>query len=143
MAGGEAHSHVGKQKLINGTQLSYIISPPCVNTLLAVRAGLLKRILNMKLKAKYKWNNEEVQVKPVFFSWHVGLQYKTLTGYSAASIFCNKESEYVFPLQTKIVLFFVKIWYWMRFWLWMQIRYWQPNRIKRLLKKRSDDELPF
>lgn len=36
-AGGEAHSHVGKQKLINGTQLSYIISPPCVNTLCAVR----------------------------------------------------------------------------------------------------------
>lgn len=59
---------------------------------------------NMKLKAKYKWNGEEVKVKPVYFSWHVGLQYKTLTGYSAASIFCNKESEYVFPLQTKIIL---------------------------------------
>ena len=53
----------------------------------------------MKLKAKYKWNGEEVMVKPVYFSWHVGLQYKTLTGYSAASIFCNKESEYVFPLK--------------------------------------------
>ena len=35
----------------------------------------------MKLKAKYKWNGEEVMVKPVYFSWHVGLQYKTLTGY--------------------------------------------------------------
>ena len=99
---------------------------------------------NMKLKAKYKWNGEVVKVKPVYFSWHVGLQYKTLTGYSAASIFCNKESEYVFPLQTKIVLFFVKIWYWMRYWLWMQIRYWQPNRIKRVLsKKETGDELPF
>ena len=31
---------MGKQKLINGTQLSYIISPPCINTLLAVRAIL-------------------------------------------------------------------------------------------------------
>jgi hypothetical protein len=62
----------------------------------------------------------------------------------AASIFCNKESEYVFPLQTKIVLFFVKIWYWMRYWLWMQIRYWQPNRIKRVLsKKETGDDLPF
>ena len=98
----------------------------------------------MKLKAKYKRNGEEVMVKPVYFSWHVGLQYKTLTGYSAASIFCNKESEYVFPLQTKFVLFFVKIWYWMRFWLWMQIRYWQPYRIKRVLsKKETGDELPF
>ncbi len=48
----------------------------------------------MKLKAKYKWNREKVQVKPVFFSWHVGLQYKTLTGYSASSIFCNKAKEY-------------------------------------------------
>lgn len=96
----------------------------------------------MKLKAKY--NGEKVMVKPVYFSWNVGLQYKTLTGYSAGSIFCNKGSEYVFPLQTKIVLFFVKIWYWIRYWLWMQIRYWQPNRIKRVLsKKEIGDELPF
>jgi len=51
MAGGEAHSHVGKQKLINGTQLSYIISPPCVNTLLAVRAGLLKRNFEYETKS--------------------------------------------------------------------------------------------
>ena len=97
----------------------------------------------MKLKAKIKWSREDVLVKPVFFSWNVGLQYKTIVGHGADSMFCNKESEYVFPLQTKIVLFFVKIWYWMRFWLWMQIRYWQPRRIKRLLKKRSDDEFPF
>ena len=98
----------------------------------------------MKLKAKYKWNGEVVKVKPVFFLWHVGIEHKTLTGYSAASIFCNKESEYVFPLQTKIILFFVKIWYWMRYWLWMQIRYWQPNRIKRVLsKKEIGDDLPF
>ena len=98
----------------------------------------------MKLKAKYKLNGEDVKVKPVYFSWQVGLQYKTLTGYYAASIFCNKESEYVFPLQTKSVLFFVKIWYLMRYWLWMQIRYWQPYRIKRLLsKKETGDELPF
>ena len=98
----------------------------------------------MKLKAKYKWNGEEVMVKPVYFSWNVGLQYKTLTGYSASSIFCNKESEYIFPLQTKIVLFFVKIWYWMRYWLWMQIRYWQPYRIKRIIsKKETVDDLPF
>jgi hypothetical protein len=77
---------VGKRKLINGTQLSYIISLPCV----------------------------------------------------------NKESEYVFPLQTKFVLFFVKIWYWMRYWLWMQIRYWQPYRIKRIIsKKETVDNLPF
>jgi hypothetical protein len=43
---------VGKQKLINGTQLSYIISPPCVNTLLAVRAGLLKQIFQYETKSK-------------------------------------------------------------------------------------------
>ena len=97
----------------------------------------------MKLKAKYKWNGEEVLVKPVFFSWWVGLQYKTLTGYSAASIFCNSAKEYDFPLQTKFVLFFVKIWYWMKMWLWMQVRYWQPNRIKRMFRKRSVGELPF
>lgn len=51
-AGGEAHSHVGKRNLINGTQFSYIISPPCVNTLLAVRAGLLKQIFQYETKSK-------------------------------------------------------------------------------------------
>jgi len=65
----------------------------------------------MKLKAKFKWNNESVLIKPVFFSWYVGLQYKVLTGPQSASIFCSAEKEFYFPLQTKIAIFFVKIWY--------------------------------
>ncbi len=97
----------------------------------------------MKLKATYKWNGEAVLIKPVFFCWHVGLQYKTLTGFSASSIFCNKEAAYIFPMQTKMILFFVKIGYWVRFWLWMQIRYWQPNRLKQLFKNKNADDLPF
>ena len=53
MAGGEAHSHVGKQKLINGTQLSYIISLPCINTLLAVRAGDLASFYNIPIEQAF------------------------------------------------------------------------------------------
>jgi hypothetical protein len=98
----------------------------------------------MKLKAKYKWNGEDVLVKPIFFSWLVGIQYKTLTGRSASSIFCNREKEFLFPIQSKYVIFFLKIYFWIRYYFWMQIRYWLPNRIKRLIsKKETTDGLPF
>lgn len=98
----------------------------------------------MKLKAKLKWNGKDVLVEPILFDWHVGIQFKTITGPGAGSIFCNTKNEYIFPLQTKVILFFVKIWYWLRYWLWMQIRYWQPNRIKRIIsKKETVDGLPF
>lgn len=98
----------------------------------------------MKLKAKYKFNGEIVLVKPIFFSYFVGIQYKTLTGWSASSLFCNKESKFVFPIQTKIIIFFLKLFFWLRYYLWMQIIYWQPNRLKRLiLKNKTIDELPF
>ena len=134
---------MGKRKLINSTRLSYIISPPCVNTLLAVRAGLLKRNLNMKLKAKLKWSGEQVFIKPVFFSWHVGLQYKCLNGWKACSIFCDGRNEFIFPLQTEILMLFVKVWYWLRYYVYMQLRYWIPNKIKWALKKQNADDLPF
>ena len=55
----------------------------------------------MKLKAKYKWNGRS-NGKPVYFSWNVGLQYKTLTGYSEASIFCNKRKWVCIPIANQI-----------------------------------------
>ncbi len=101
----------------------------------------------MKLKAKMKWSGEQVLIKPVFFAWHVGMQFKTLTGYGANSFFCNGAKDFVFPLETKLILFFLKIGHWGRMWLWMQIRYWVPNKVKRaFIKKRpgyDDDDLPF
>ena len=119
------------------------VRPHFGNTMLAVRAGLLKRKLNMKLKAKLKWSGEQVFIKPVFFSWNVGLQYKCLTGWKSSSIFCDGRSEFIFPLQTEILMLFVKLWYWLRYYVYMQIRYWIPNRIKRAFKKQSADDLPF
>lgn len=95
----------------------------------------------MKLKAKVKWCNEWVVVKPIWFCWRVGMQYKVLTGYKSASIFTDSYDEFYFPIQSKIVLLFVRLAYWCRMWLWMQIRYWQPRKIKMYFKKQS--ELPF
>lgn len=96
----------------------------------------------MKLKAKIKWSKEDVLVKPVFFCWYVGLQYYTLTGYGSNSLFCNTKSHYIFPIETKIILLFVRFAYWCRMWLWMQVRHWQPNRIRKAFRKHHPtDEL--
>jgi len=61
VGGGEAHSYMGKRKLINSTQLSYIVSPHFLNTLLAVRAGLLKRNFKYETKSKIQmeWRGSE------------------------------------------------------------------------------------
>jgi hypothetical protein len=97
----------------------------------------------MKLKAKLKWNKERVYVKPVFFSWHVGLQYKCVTGYKAGSIFCDNRDKFIFPLQTELIMMPIKIWYWLRYYLYMYLRHWLPNRIKRRFQKRAEGDLPF
>lgn len=97
----------------------------------------------MKLKAKLKSNNDQVLIKPVFFSWNVGLQYKCLTGYQSASIFCNSRKDFYFPLQTEIVMLFVRAWYWC-----YEYAYWHTRRkiiryAKMLKTKPADDGLPF
>ena len=97
----------------------------------------------MKLKAKIKWSGEEVLIKPVFFTWYVGLQYKVVTGWKVGSPFCDKRDYFIFPLQTEIIMLFVKLWYWLRYYAYMQIRYWIPNKMKRALKKPSVNDLPF
>ena len=101
----------------------------------------------MKLKAKLKWSGEDVLILPVFFSWHVGLQYKCVTGYRQYSIFCDRRSDFIFPIQTEVAMFFVKIWYWIKKYAYMQIRYWIPYKIKRFIKrvvsKKEISDLPF
>lgn len=85
----------------------------------------------MKLKATRKWNNEPVLIKPVFYDWHVGIEYKSLTGYKHCSIFTEKANAFIFPIETKIIVFFIKIGYWFRFYLWKRIRYTLIWKIKR------------
>ena len=98
----------------------------------------------MALKAKLKWSNEDVLIRPVFFSWHVGLQYKCTTGYRKNSIFCDTRKEFIFPNETEIAMLFVKLWYWIKEYAYMQIRYWIPHRIKRAIsKKETTGDLPF
>lgn len=91
----------------------------------------------MALKAKLKWSNEDVLIRPVFFSWHVGLQYKCTTGYRKNSIFCDTRKEFIFPIETEIAMLFVKLWYWIKEYAYMQIRYWIPHRIKRAISKKE------
>ena len=95
----------------------------------------------MKLKAKYKWNGEEVIIKPVFFDWCVGLEYKVVRGHGDCSIFCNSEKDFIFPMQTKFILLFVKVWYLIKKGIWDEIRYRLPYRISRMFKSKS--QLPF
>lgn len=98
----------------------------------------------LKLKAWLKFRNEPVVIKPVLFSWNVGIQYKCLTGWRKGSIFCDKRDEFIFPIQTEIIMVFVKAWYWIRYYAYMQIRYWIPFRIKWYFKKpRTGEDLPF
>lgn len=97
----------------------------------------------MKLKAKIKWSGEQVLIKPVFFSWNVGIQYKCITGWKACSIFCDGRDYFIFPIQTKAVMVFVNVWYWMRYYAYIKIRYRIPYLIKKALLKPKAGELPF
>ena len=97
----------------------------------------------MRLKAKLKWNNERVYIKPVFFSWNVGLQYKCLTGYKSSSIFCDSRDTFIFPLQTEFIMLFVKAWYWMKEYAYWQTRRKMIRRYRLLFSKRAEEELPF
>lgn len=112
--------------------------------------GVVKRFLAMsktntklRLKAILKWNRETVFIEPILFSWHVGIQYKVLTGNSSGSLFCRKRSDFIFPLQTKIAMLFVKSYYSI-----YEGGYWQgrrkiKTRIKRYKLRHNKGDLPF
>ena len=97
----------------------------------------------LRLKAILKWNKTTVFVEPILFSWHVGIHYKVLTGNESGSLFCKRRSAFIFPLQTKIVMFFVKVFYWI-----YEGGYWQgkrkiKTRIKRYKLRHNKGDLPF
>jgi len=91
----------------------------------------------MEMTAIIKWNNEKVFIKPILFAWHVGINFKTLTGYHSASIFCDRRDYFYFPISTKIKMIPIYVWYWLRFWLYMELRYWIPNRLKKFYNKQK------
>ena len=72
----------------------------------------------MKLKAYYKWNGGIAYLKPVFFSYHVGLQMKDD---QFGSIFCSRIDEFNYPFLSKILLFIVKIVYYLKMRVWWYI----------------------
>lgn len=93
----------------------------------------------MKLKAIKKWDNEKVLIKPILFTWNVGIQFKILTGIESSSIFCMERKEFVFPIQTKILIGFVYLWY-----LMYELCYWQTKRkILYWFRTKGKNKLPF
>lgn len=97
----------------------------------------------LRLKAILKWNKETVYIEPILFSWHVGIQYKVLTGNSSGSLFCRKRSDFIFPLQTKIAMLFVKACYYVYEGVYWQGRRKIIYRIKRYKLRHNDGDLPF
>lgn len=99
----------------------------------------------MLITAYRKFGKEKVKIKPVFFCWYVGLQFKIKTGPMAASIFCTKEDGFIFPWYSKIVLSLVKAWYFIEKYLWFMIKRRIPSKIRQYLRKllNIESELPF
>lgn len=99
----------------------------------------------MILNARTKWGGDCCKIRPVFFAWHVGLEYKTVEGPLSGSIFCNKRDNYIFPVQTELIMLYVKLYYWFKMYAYKQVRYWIPAKIKRALKPKKvrAGDLPF
>lgn len=96
----------------------------------------------LRLKAKVKRSGEDVIVKPVFFEYYMGIEFKPLTGWMADSVFCRAKQDFIFPIQSEIILFFVKIWFWISRYAYVKMRR-MLNKARRLCSQKRNDDLPF
>ena len=101
----------------------------------------------MKIKVNCIYTGEGLVISPVFFSWNVGLQFKCVEGWKSGSMFCDRETAFVWDKRAKIQLFFIKIAYWIVKYLYMHLfHYWPTRLVKayiRLIDPQRNDELPF
>lgn len=122
----------------------YVVDKNC-NLQSVVRSAFRKLIdpTKMILSAR-ELSGDYCKIRPVFFAWHVGLQFKTVVGRLDGSLFCNKMENYIFPIKTKLIMIYVNAIYWIKEYAYKQIRYKIPHKIK--LKFQNKDrvgDLPF
>lgn len=103
----------------------------------------------MLLKAKERWCKTTVKIKPIFFEYWVGMQFKIMEGRGSGSYFCNSQKDFIFNRRGKIILALIKCWYWLYKYAWKHIKIYWPHRFKKFIKSKlskksnSSDNLPF
>ena len=102
--------------------------------------------LNIKVKAFKKWNQEPVLLKPVFFMFYKGFEWREVSGYGKYSYFATGHNDYIFGTWAKCKIWFIWRLYWGRNVFWRRIRYAYPHRLRKWIKslfQKKVDTLPF